>query len=375
MHNESSVDLADAADDFPPGVVEKCLSGLESRPQWWTSYSNSRQNAIVICQAARVETEKEELLNLHLSLAKNTASINSALRDAVSENAQHKAFVETVYKLRNQLTTELQEDRSRLKTLFTSLLHDFESAVGASVSKALSHLRDVEIDSTSLSQGMRLSVTDISHLRDQINEIYTHAERRNIELKDLHDKDTRDIESNQQLALSVQSSLNNLQERIAGVDGALEWLVGRFATIYQQETLILERLHAFETHLNKSEVQARELLKTQTVHARAIESQAQAQEALGASAKVVFAILEKLTTRAANLETILEETADRFNDLQHLDGLFGIKISAWTAFSLLLSVIAVQNPKVAAVTFAFAGFALVYRALSYLTPLNFPAFF
>jgi hypothetical protein len=133
---------------------------------------------------------------------------------------------------------------------------------------------------------------------------------------------------------------------------------GSFSHVFELDSTYLtttQRLHAFETHLNTSEFQARELLETQAMHAKAIETQAQAQEALGASAKVVFAILEKLTTRAAYLESILEETANRFNDLQHIDGFFGMKISAWTAFSLLFSVIAVQNPKVAVITFAFAG--------------------
>lgn len=36
----------------------RCLGALESRPQWWTSYSNARQNAISICHAARVEIER-----------------------------------------------------------------------------------------------------------------------------------------------------------------------------------------------------------------------------------------------------------------------------------------------------------------------------
>lgn len=35
-----------------------CLHSLESKPQWWTSYSNSRQNAVIMCQAARVDIEK-----------------------------------------------------------------------------------------------------------------------------------------------------------------------------------------------------------------------------------------------------------------------------------------------------------------------------
>ena len=41
--------------------LSQCLQSLESRPQWWTSYSNSRQNAVVMCQAARVDIEKGTL--------------------------------------------------------------------------------------------------------------------------------------------------------------------------------------------------------------------------------------------------------------------------------------------------------------------------
>ena len=39
-------------------ALDKCLRALESRPQWWTSYSNSRQNAVILCRAARTDIEK-----------------------------------------------------------------------------------------------------------------------------------------------------------------------------------------------------------------------------------------------------------------------------------------------------------------------------
>lgn len=45
-----------------PEVTEKqfkaCLGALQSKPQWWTSYSNARQNAVVMCQASRDAIEK-----------------------------------------------------------------------------------------------------------------------------------------------------------------------------------------------------------------------------------------------------------------------------------------------------------------------------
>lgn len=44
--------------DIDQKRLNQCLKSLESRPQWWTSYSNSRQNAVVMCQAARIEIDK-----------------------------------------------------------------------------------------------------------------------------------------------------------------------------------------------------------------------------------------------------------------------------------------------------------------------------
>lgn len=68
---------------------------------------------------------------------------------------------------------------------------------------------------------MHISITDVAQLRYQINEIYNDLERRNSEFKDLQRRDMRDTESNHELTLFIQASLNSLQERVAGVDGAL----------------------------------------------------------------------------------------------------------------------------------------------------------
>ena len=54
--------LAKSHKGITPHQLGQCLQALESRPQWWTSYSNSRQNAIVMCKAAREEVAKGEYL-------------------------------------------------------------------------------------------------------------------------------------------------------------------------------------------------------------------------------------------------------------------------------------------------------------------------
>lgn len=44
--------------DASQAQFERCLRTLDGRPQWWISYSNARQNAVVMCQASRDAIEK-----------------------------------------------------------------------------------------------------------------------------------------------------------------------------------------------------------------------------------------------------------------------------------------------------------------------------
>jgi hypothetical protein len=55
---EAGRSLPDFVSDIQFG---QCLKGLESRPQWWTSYSNAKQNAVIMCQAVRHDIERGKL--------------------------------------------------------------------------------------------------------------------------------------------------------------------------------------------------------------------------------------------------------------------------------------------------------------------------
>lgn len=38
--------------------LDLCASSLASKPQWWTSYSNARQNGLVMCYGMRAQVER-----------------------------------------------------------------------------------------------------------------------------------------------------------------------------------------------------------------------------------------------------------------------------------------------------------------------------
>jgi Tht1-like nuclear fusion protein len=146
--------LAPESDSIPSTRLDSCLKSLESRPQWWTSYSNSRQNAVVICQAARIEVEKEEMLEIHRLLAKNVAKLNlglhDVLRNAAAESTRHKAFVEIADMMRTNLVRELEESSSKAQSLFSSFLNEIEKAIAFVVKGVMSLLRDVQVDTEKL---------------------------------------------------------------------------------------------------------------------------------------------------------------------------------------------------------------------------------
>lgn len=68
---------------------------------------------------------------------------------------------------------------------------------------------------------MHDSLADVDHLRYQLNEIYKSHSSRDLELKDLQTRNMKDMESNHDLVLFMQSSLGQLNEKVAGLDAAI----------------------------------------------------------------------------------------------------------------------------------------------------------
>lgn len=141
---------------LPRQDLEQCLKSLESRPQWWTSYSNNRQNAMIICQASRIEAEKEEILDLHQSLAKGIVNLDEGLQEALHQaaeaSAEHQAFLQTVHALHERLSNELEERSLSLRDLFGKFLNDIEAAFDIVAAAVSSTLSKVDTESSLLSK-------------------------------------------------------------------------------------------------------------------------------------------------------------------------------------------------------------------------------
>lgn len=69
-------------DEVTLGNLQQCRRALGSTSQSWTSYSNNRQNAVVMCRAMRSEVEKDEQLHVGKILASAATAATGSLQDA-----------------------------------------------------------------------------------------------------------------------------------------------------------------------------------------------------------------------------------------------------------------------------------------------------
>lgn len=147
----------------------RCLQALESRPQWWTSYSNSRQNAVVICEAARKDIDKGKVINtshcesIKLTISQDEVikvhklsvdahrSADEALVKAVKHagdelNKQQHEFKRMCDKLQAQLVQDLEATSDQSKSYFDGMVSKVDSAIQALFDRMKAAATEVNAD-------------------------------------------------------------------------------------------------------------------------------------------------------------------------------------------------------------------------------------
>ncbi|KAJ5256491.1 hypothetical protein N7505_011642 [Penicillium chrysogenum] len=356
------------SDEVPKELLEQCLRTLESRPQWWTSYSNSRQNALVICHASRIETEKEELIDLHRSIAKSSLKLNNGLQEALlnatTQSAQQHSFIQAVQSLQEKIVSDMEATDSVFKRTFGRFIREIEAGISSlqgSISMALSN---VQTGTGVLEKDIRDVSTQVGALQQALKSAHQDAMARSQEtllVQETNAVAQKHLTSS--LHLSLESLLDSDMDRVyrgmQRFDAAMEWLTSRMSMVLEQETRMTERLQNMENFIQQSESKASELQKAQDQQTEALSAQSRAQEAIQFDAQVSQALLAKTSVAAANLQSAIDDAAFKF---KHVPG-FGIGgSSAWSICAVLLIVIAAQNLKI--------GIALFFLILGHSVALT-----
>lgn len=314
----------------------QCLRALESRPQWWTSYSNARQNAVVMCQASRDAIERDEKLSLYKSLADVTLDIMFALAKSVEEAqarlAEQMAFAEQIRASQAQVLTDLEQGRKDAMSSVTGIMFDMRSAVQAVINMMSQAWMKAESDVEELNQSLHESKAALHDTREGIFSLLNDVafvQREHAVSQNHHWELSRENALAIQKALdSVRTSqLQALLEAFGGLRNELQISADLMDQMYERQNLLDQRLANLD------------------------------------------GTFEALETTATNLRTTVDKTTDMIQQMTIFGG-FGSVLGAWGGVILVFLGVWFASRRVAGWLAAIAGVIWMLRSVSAFEWLN-----
>jgi hypothetical protein len=206
----------------------QCLKTLESSSRYWISFSNARQNAVVMCQASRDAIERENHLETFKNLTRIIGSVSSNIEKTNVQAVQDKAL-----------------------STVTSLDDKFHAFMDASITglvTALAHNQNAEI--TRIHERMQVFSHDMVAEGSKLSALFTTELQRHHEqaMASLEMHHSTQVESYTELshhmaditdaAVKTNSTINSSLSKIGSVEQRLDSLSDKAETIAKGFALV-----------------------------------------------------------------------------------------------------------------------------------------
>ncbi|KAH0545219.1 hypothetical protein FGG08_000673 [Glutinoglossum americanum] len=244
-------------DDINQRQLVQCLRNLESKPQWWTSYSNGRQNAVVICSALRSHIEKAQALETYKSLVEVVELVAGAspgfisILEAFREVLRHErdvhwqAFQEVVQASQKRVFREIEQQQ---QTLFKNITQEMGFMFHTFMSKI--YMAEIDIDNLNEHTGnqvageLQRTQSNVMSQMLQENQLASVA-RGSLVLSNLDAACSKSDEVNSNLNAAssksdkvnsnldeANSNLEKIKKNIDGLGGLGGWILLVISTVY-----------------------------------------------------------------------------------------------------------------------------------------------
>jgi hypothetical protein len=175
----------------------QCLKTLQSSPQYWTSFSNARQNAMVMCQASRDAIERENHLEIFKNLTQVMGAVSSSLQNTTDEYAsllqEQKRFADELREVQSQFQKDVSAVQDKALATVGSLDDRFHIFMETSLSELVTALADGRTtEITRIREEMQVFSQDMISEASQLTKILTS------ELQQHHDRAMISIQLNHQ---------------------------------------------------------------------------------------------------------------------------------------------------------------------------------
>ncbi|KAH5706212.1 hypothetical protein HBI18_253470 [Parastagonospora nodorum] len=157
----------------------QCLKTLQSLPQYWTSFSNARQNAVVMCQASRDAIERENHLETFKNLTHVMGAVSSAMKESTEEHEalikDQKQFAYKVQKAQDRFKKDVHAVQEKAIATVSTLNNKFHSFMETSMSDLVTALADSQSNEIAMiRQQMQAFLGDLMAESSQFAKFYNN---------------------------------------------------------------------------------------------------------------------------------------------------------------------------------------------------------
>ncbi|KAJ6283217.1 hypothetical protein J3E71DRAFT_214810 [Bipolaris maydis] len=253
--------------DFKEYQYMQCLKSLQSTPQYWTSFSNARQNAIVMCQASRDAIERENHLEVFKNLTKVIGGVTENMHKTTAEYEflirEQRRYAEEVQNSHQELREDIQAVRTTAVATVEAIDEKFHTFMESSISTliaALANSQSKEIDEIhermqAFSQDLVLESSQLAkYFTDQLQQYHEgalsslqsnhEAQVRSYEVLSNHMGVTQDtINKTNQAADRSLSKVDSIAQRLDIFESQTKYIAEGFAFLSSMPALVKSLVH------------------------------------------------------------------------------------------------------------------------------------
>ncbi|KAL8849837.1 MAG: hypothetical protein Q9221_005175 [Calogaya cf. arnoldii] len=305
------------ADPAVKGKLSLCLQALEARPQHWTSYSNNRQNAVVMCQAARIDIEKVNTTSgASSALLRALAAANKALLD-------HRQFATEVEQFQQQLMQDLETSKASTQSYFNVWLKNIESALHSTIKPFSDKMKKIGTKADEVQETLHSSAAQVNELRSNIGKLIQQAVDDQAELASAYDNTLEAISTAKaQLSNDLQSMGDvHLQSMVGALDNMHNQLQASYELVgamYSRTNGLDGQLLDLDNRLAGLQSSAVALQETQAADA---EAQLRLSNQVQVDLQMARGLIADITASAASLQASLQDTSSQVAHIVALGGI------------------------------------------------------
>ncbi|ODQ78758.1 hypothetical protein BABINDRAFT_14383 [Babjeviella inositovora NRRL Y-12698] len=153
----------------PQKVIDKCVLTLETKPQWWTTYSGNYQSVGAICAQESLPFEKDQILDLYSNITDKFYDFYHSMVESYQRTDDFSRDLGTTVEEINQL---FQSQMTEMNAAYARQAREYSASL-SEINQALKTTADfsTEVMLSSERMGERLALS-LENINKEIAQVY-----------------------------------------------------------------------------------------------------------------------------------------------------------------------------------------------------------